>query len=170
MEEARQPGSGPLLYRGCARYSGGEWYSMWDLNPPSLLTTPCYLAVLRCGQRSTPPLGVRPATGSGYPPDGLTSVGGSVWLGVGGGRTLVIGGSRYPGAVSADGWRQRSTLPLRGSRARFGQLSSSMYKATTPRAKSSQDRTTGYPAAKALQALQQRRRNLEALSAYFAIS
>ena len=24
-------------------------------------------------------------------------------------RTLVIGGSRYPGAVSADGWRQRST-------------------------------------------------------------
>ena len=31
-----------------------------------------------------------------------------------GGRTLVIGGSRYPGAVSADGWQQRSALPLWG--------------------------------------------------------
>ena len=150
--------------------SDQPWYLKWDSTTPLLSDLAGYLAVRRRWQRTTPPLGVRPATGSGYPPDGLTSVGGSVWLGVGGGRTLVIGGSRYPGAVSADGWRQRSTLPLRGSRARFGQLSSSMYKATTPRAKSSQDRTTGYPAAKALQALQQRRRNLEALSAYFAIS
>ena len=37
-----------------------------------------------------------------------------------GGRTLVIGGLRYPGAVSADGWRQRSTLPLEGLRGSQG--------------------------------------------------
>ena len=63
--------------------------------------------VNRIEQRSTPPLGVRPAADSGYPPDGLTSVGGSVWVGVGGGSGGGSGrsGCRWIGAPCSFRWR-----------------------------------------------------------------
>ena len=48
-----------------------------------------------------------------------------------GGRTLVIGGSQYPGAVSADGWRQRSTPPLEGLRGGLG-MASAKWAPTNP--------------------------------------
>ena len=111
-------------------------------------------AVLPTSERTR---GARPAADSGYPPDGLTSLCGSVCVGIGGrsgggsgrsgcrwidapcncrwrsggrGDMWVVGGLwgagsghrgfTVPGSsstspVSADGWRQRSTLPLRGS-------------------------------------------------------
>ena len=69
--------------------------------------TPCYLAVRRCGQRTSLPLGARPAADSGYPSGGLTSLGGSGCVGVGRGSGGSSGrsGCRWIGAPCNCRWR-----------------------------------------------------------------
>ena len=58
-------------------------------------------------QRSTLPLEARPAADSGNPPDGLTSLGGSICVGVGGGSGDGSGrsGCRWIGAPCSCRWR-----------------------------------------------------------------